>query len=783
MPKVHTKFENGPSTSGAKISKRQLKKRAKLAGLPGPLSLERLEQLAVVDGSDSNGQVTHTHTDQNESTLNKIESNGTTNGSLNDSERSNDINESKESIDNVTNGGMNGTNGTKKPKYKRKLGKDKVVNFYESDEEPTAPRKPIENIDKIHNSLPVYRARTQILEKILGNRVTVLLAETGSGKSTQLPQLLVNNDKKERVAITQPRRVAAINLATRVSDEMGVQIGQQVGYSVRFQNKWSPQSKIKYLTDGMLLREMLIDPDLTRYTTVILDEAHERTVLTDLLMGLIKRLLSRRQDIRVVVMSATLDAEKFASFFGAQILYVEGKMYPVERYYLKAPVDDVVDGVVQAVCQVNSGEPSGDMLVFLAGQEDIDKCVDRINAIAPQMPKEAPLMVALPLYASLPPQAQQKVFENLPARRRKIIVATNIAETSLTIPGVRYVIDSGLRKIRVWKPQLGLDTLLTTPISQASAQQRMGRAGREGPGKCFRLFPESTYTQLSSQTEPEIVRCDPASTVLMLKRAGVDDVLGFEWVESPSKKAIKAALLKLYSLKALDDSGKITDLGREMVLLPVSPTLAAVLIHAKEDEQLLRTVVDIVACLSVDDLLVTPHPDKRDEVNEKRNQLFAGGREYGDLIMLREMVALYRTIPDRRSRKEFCESVGVNWRGMDNVELVRKQLLQYTGYKSETNEEEDETKEPVSNELVVQTFIKGYVANTALGLPDRRYKTVMNGQILNIHPSSMMFGRKKEAIMYMDYVYTTKAYARMVSTVEVEWLKEIGGHLLARHSD
>lgn len=625
----------------------------------------------------------------------------------------------------------------------------------------------------VRTSLPMYQAGKEVLERIMKNTVTVLLGETGSGKSTQLPQLIYAASSKhspQRIAITQPRRVAAINLATRVSEEMGEVLGQKVGYSVRFQNASHPRfTHIKYLTDGMLLRELMGNSNLENYTTIILDEAHERTLLTDLLMGLLKKVLKRRNagsnKLRLIVMSATLDAERFSKFFDdADILFVEGKMYPVQRFYLNHAVDDIVDGMVQTVCQVNHTEPTGDILAFLPGQDEIEKVVQRLNDISGDLPKEAPRIVALPLYASLASAAQQKAFEPLGKNRRKVICATNIAETSLTVPGVHYVIDSGLRKIRVWKPDLGMDTLLTTPISQAAASQRMGRAGREAPGKCFRLFTEDTYlTDLPKQTEAEIVRSDIASAVLMLKRAGVDDVLGFDWVESPGKKAISAALLKLYGLKALDDRGHITALGKQMVLLPVSPQLAAVLLSAYEmgGSKLLSTVIDVVACISVEDLLINPHPEIRDEVNERRRRLFGSGMEWGDLAMLKEMYDMYCEIKDVGDKKAWCKEVCISYKAMKNVLMVRNQVKNYmkgifndvrvnhkknenanTEDDSDDSDDDDddndsEDKEDLASNTtgqfdikgLIKCFLHGYVGNSALGLPDRRYRSILNGQV------------------------------------------------------
>lgn len=703
---------------------------------------------------------------------------------------------------------------------------------------------------EIRKTLPMYQARKEVIEHIMENETTILLGETGSGKSTQLPQLLYEAAREEslknpkdktkktnestkhqflqKIAITQPRRVAAINLATRVCEEMGQELGFKVGYSVRFQSVdiRSTNSYIKYLTDGMLLRELMINPTLSNYNTVILDEAHERTLLTDLSMGLLKQLQKDRRNtknpLKLVIMSATLDAERFSKFFdNADILFVEGKTYPVQRFYLNQPQDDAIDTMIQAACQINITEPTGDILAFLAGQEDIEKVVERINELAPLLPKEAPLLVAIPLYASLPNSAQQLAFRKLSTAgrpKRKIIVATNIAETSVTVPGVRYVIDSGVRKVKVYNPDTGIDSLILTPISQAAASQRMGRAGREFPGKCFRLYTEDFYnTEMRPQTEAEITRTDISSAILLLKQAGVDDILSFDWVESPGTNAIKSGLLKLYGLKALDDNGKITKLGEQMVLLPVAPQLAACLLQAVHlgGIRLLSTVLDVAACLSVENLLMNPRADQRDEVNEHRKQNFPNAMEWGDLVMLKEMFDMYLGIDSSTEKRAWCKQICLNKRAMDNVLKVREQLCNYMkgilGFKSESSSgrrrnskknkknkkiqedvemndydgEEFEPDELESNidgqfdiALLLKCFLHGYISFTALGLPDRQYRSTMNGQLLTIHPSSMLFGQKREAIMYMNFVKTMKDYARCVSPIKIEWLHEIAPHIL-----
>lgn len=619
--------------------------------------------------------------------------------------------------------------------------------------------------------LPVYKAKDELVPKVVESKVSIVIGETGSGKSTQLPQFLMEHSQG-CVAVTQPRRVAAINLATRVAEEHGVSLGKEVGYSVRFGNMNGSKTRLKYMTDGMLLREMMLDPELKKYSTVVVDEAHERSILTDLLLGFLKQLVTTTRkddaDFRVVVMSATLDAEKFSHFFDdAPIFFIEGRMYPVERFYLDKPSDDVIDSMIKTIVQVNQGEQTGDILCFLPGQDDIDKTVTLLEKIAPQLPKDTPMLVPLPLYAALPPQQQMKVFEKVQSHQRKVILSTNIAETSVTVPGIRYVIDSGLRKVKVWRHELGLSTLLTVPISKASAAQRTGRAGREAPGKCFRLYSEKDYIKLSEATEPEILRSEIVSPVLMLKRLKVDNILGWNWLENPGKQSLFAALQQLYSLKALSDSGKITEKGEKMVVLPVAPHLAAVLIQAAE-YGVLQTVIDIVSCLSVDNLVLVPSTETRDEINAKRKDTCTLGSRYGDLVMLKELYDIYVSFSDNSERRSWCKELGVSYRGFKNVLRIRKQIQGYmSSMVPETDDEED-----FDPALIIKSFLCGFVTNTAIGMPDRSYHTVTTGDLISIHPSSLLFGKKLDAIMYIEHVYTVKGYARNVSAVELDWLQE-----------
>lgn len=647
------------------------------------------------------------------------------------------------------------------------------------------------------STLPVYQNKDRLMKYLVDNPVTILIGETGSGKSTQIPQFLLDHLYKTQqhgsIAVTQPRRVAAINLASRVSSEYGCNVGQQVGYSVRFDNTTSSKTRLKYLTDGMLLRELMMNKNLKEYSIVIIDEAHERTVLTDLILGFLKALINGpRPDLKIIVMSATLQAERFSAFFGdTPVIFVEGRKFDVSQFYLTTPSDDIVDSIIRTVVQLNQSEQLGDILCFLPGQEEIDKAVIIMNKISEIIHKEnsVPLMVALPLYAALPPVKQALVFTPLKGFKRKVIFSTNIAETSVTVSGVKYVVDSGLRKVKVWRHQLGLATLLTVPISQASANQRSGRAGRESEGKCYRLYCEKDFKKLPTQTEPEIARSDVTSPVLMLKRYGVKDIVNWTWFENPGKEALLMALQELYQLGALDDFGDITKKGEQMALLPIQPNLSSVLIKASESD-CLEDVIDIVSCLSVENLLLNPLPEERDEVNERRISLCNGGKRYGDLIMMKELFDIYfhelgKGGSSASERSTWCKELCISYRGFKNVAKIREQLRMYCkrlfpSVNSDifNNDEKDNIVSNISEDRdqiakILKCFLAGFAKNTAIGLPDRSYRTVASGEPISTHPSSMLFLNKScPSIMYIEYVFTTKGYARNVSRIELSWLQE-----------
>jgi HrpA-like RNA helicase len=391
--------------------------------------------------------------------------------------------------------------------------------------------------------LPVNQHREAILDAVMKNRTTILVGETGSGKTTQIPQILFQSPKfkKNGIVITQPRRVAAISLSKRVSDEMGRKLGTTVGYSIRFEDCTSAETKIKFVTDGMLLRELLSDPMLTKYGVIILDEAHERTLRTDVLFGAVKGILRKRNDLKVIVMSATLNAKAFSEYFdNAPIITIPGRQFPVTTYFAAKKQADYLDAALVSVFQIHNTRPAGDVLVFLTGQEEIENLEKLINEKAKGLSESSMQILVCPIFASLPTSQQTKVFEPTPPNTRKIVLSTNIAETSITISGIRYVVDTGMVKVRGFNPKTGIETLTISPVSKASANQRSGRAGREAEGHCFRLYTEDLFKQLAEETEPEITRCNLSSVLLLLKSSGIDDVVGFDFMEKPSRNSCKS---------------------------------------------------------------------------------------------------------------------------------------------------------------------------------------------------------------------------------------------------
>ncbi|KAL2856696.1 P-loop containing nucleoside triphosphate hydrolase protein [Aspergillus pseudoustus] len=684
-------------------------------------------------------------------------------------------------------------------------------------------KKKAQALYEIRKNLPIFANGDEIRQNLRKNDVMLLIGETGSGKSTQIPQFLVDEkwcrptkttivkeDGSEKeslvggcIAITQPRRVAAISLARRVAEEMGTPLGNsspasKVGYSVRFDTSTSPSTRVKFLTEGMLLQEMLHDPWLTKYSAIVVDEVHERGVNVDLVMGFLRNLVSGKKEgrggvpLKAVVMSATADMESLQEFFkegfqgrqlketekgsgdGIAVCHIKGRQFPVKTIYAPEPVHDFVDAALKAIFQIHYKEPiPGDILVFLTGQETVEALEQLVNEYATGMDPALPKIQVLPLFAALPQAAQQRVFLPAPPRTRKIILATNIAETSVTVSGVRYVVDCGKAKIKQFRTRLGLDSLLVKPISKSAAIQRKGRAGREAPGQCFRLYTEKDYLALDEVNTPEILRCDLSQAILNMKARGVDNVIEFPFLTRPPREALEKALLQLLSIDALEETGKISAIGSHIAKLPLTPTLGRVLLAASDfGTDCLIDVIDIISTLSVENIFLnTTSEEKKEEAEKLRRDLY---RREGDHLTMLATVRAYAS--ENTDRKAWAERHLVSHRAMQSVMDVRKQLTaqcrQAKLLPSSTDSQSSSTTREPSPIHILKSFLRGYSTNTARLVPDGSYRTVVGNQTVAIHPSSVLFGKKVEAIMYNEFVFTNRSYARGVSAVQMDWVGE-----------
>lgn len=634
---------------------------------------------------------------------------------------------------------------------------------------------------KVRRDLPVHAQRDEFLKIYQENQIMVFVGETGSGKTTQIPQFVLFDEMPHllntQVACTQPRRVAAMSVAQRVAEEMDVKLGEEVGYSIRFENKTSNKTILKYMTDGMLLREAMEDHDLKRYSCIILDEAHERTLATDILMGLLKQVIQRRPDLKIIIMSATLDAEKFQQYFNdAPLLAVPGRTYPVDIYYTPEFQRDYLDSAIRTVLQIHATEDEGDILLFLTGEDEIEDTVRKLSLEGDKLVREegcGPLSV-YPLYGSLPPHQQQRIFEPAPKSHnnrpgRKVVVATNIAETSLTIDGIVYVVDPGFSKQKVYNPRIRVESLLVSPISKASAQQRAGRAGRTRPGKCFRLYTEEAFQkELIEQSYPEILRSNLSSTVLELKKLGIDDLVHFDFMDPPAPETMMRALEELNYLACLDDDGNLTALGRLASMFPLDPMLAVMLIGSSEFN-CSQEILTIVAMLSVPNIFIRPSKDKK-RADDAKN-IFA--HPDGDHITL---LNVYHGFKSDEAYEygihKWCRDHFLNYRSLAAADNIRNQLerlmIRYNLELNSTDYESPKYFDNIRKALASGFFMQ--VAKKRSG--GKGYITVKDNQDVLIHPSTVI-GHDSEWVIYNEFVLTSKNYIRTVTSVRPEWLLEL----------
>lgn len=615
--------------------------------------------------------------------------------------------------------------------------------------------------------LPAFAVREDLLRVIRDNQVVIVVGETGSGKTTQLTQFLYEDGYGNRgnIGCTQPRRVAAMSVAKRVSEEMECELGSTVGYAIRFEDCTSDKTVIKYMTDGILLRESLNEPDLDRYSCVIMDEAHERALNTDVLMGLFKKILQRRRDIKLIVTSATMNSKRFSEFFGgAPEFIIPGRTFPVDVMFSRSPVEDYVDQAVQQVLQIHVSQGKGDILVFMTGQEDIE-CTCELIQERLNMLKDPPKLSVLPIYSQMPADLQAKIFDRAAPGVRKCIVATNIAETSLTVDGIMFVVDAGYSKLKVYNPRMGMDTLQITPISQANAGQRSGRAGRTGPGKAYRLFTEKAYQdELYIQTIPEIQRTNLANTVLLIKSLGVKDLLDFDFMDPPPQETITTSLFDLWALGALDNVGELTDLGTKMNAFPMDPPLAKLLIMS-EEYGCSEEMVTIVAMLSVPNVFFRPK-ERQEESDAAREKFFVPESDHLTYLHV------YSQWKANGYSDRWCTQHFLHSKSLRRAKEVRDQLLDIMRMQK---------MEMVSCgtdwDVIRKCICSGYYHQAAKVKGIGEYINLRTSVTVQLHPTSALYGLGflPDYVIYHELILTSKEYMSTVTSVDPRWLAELGG--------
>jgi ATP-dependent RNA helicase DDX35 len=577
--------------------------------------------------------------------------------------------------------------------------------------------------------------------------------------------------------VTQPRRISAITLAERVAEEMGHVFGDEVGASARFFSKYNENTKIKFMTEGILTREMLANPLLSEYSVIMIDEAHERNLITDCVLGLLKKIAKKRENLKIIVSSATMDTELFYDFFNfrsksnpkdtAVILSVQGRVYENQIFYLDDPCPDYVRATVDTVMKIHHKEPQGDILAFLTGQEEIAQAIRTLREHMELTNVSEEELRPLPMHGSLTHHDQLRVFFHSPRNSRKVIFATNIAETSVTIPGIAYVIDCGFIKLNWYMADLQINMLIVSPSSQACCRQRAGRAGRIRNGKVYRLFTQEAYQNLPVITAPEMRRADLSTTILTLKALGIDNILRFNFPNAPPAKNMLASIELLHALQAIDEEGNLTADGFIMAELPLSPMLSRMLLASREmncsDE-----ILSIIAMLQVQQIFSTPKSGQG-SINARRQKRNFEVAE-GDLITY---LNVYQAFVSNDCTKEFCGQYCILYRHMKRVVEIRNQLASML-----TKQFKIKLISSCGDTTSIRRAIcSGLFPFAAYLHHSGTYRMVRGDSEVNIHPTSCLYTTKQPPwIVFNEVIQTTKLYVRDVTVIESSWLLELAHH-------
>jgi len=621
--------------------------------------------------------------------------------------------------------------------------------------------------------LPIIERLDEVRAAIAAHQVIILCGETGSGKSTQLPKICLSLGRgvAGRIGHTQPRRIAARSLASRVASELNQEVGQSVGYKVRFADRVGDATHVKLMTDGMLLAEIQRDRYLNEYDTLIIDEAHERSLNIDFLLGYLKQLLPKRPDLKVIVTSATIDPQRFSKHFSdSPVIEVSGRTYPVEVRYREPPENedggiDLQQGILDAVDELAQLE-RGDVLIFFSGEREIREAAETLRKHHP------PATEILPLYARQSPAEQAKIFR--PGGSRRIVLATNVAETSLTVPGIRYVVDTGKARISRYSARSKIQRLPVEAISQASADQRKGRCGRVAAGVCVRLYSQEDFEARSPFTEPEIQRTNLAAVILQMKLLGFGEIERFPFVDPPDSRLIRDGYRVLHEIGAVDGLNKVTQLGRKLARLPIDPRIARMLLEAAHTG-CLRELLVIGGVLSVQDPRERPF-DKQQQADEA-HALFADERsDFLGMLKLWDYLQEKKHHLTRRKFERLCREHFISPLRMREWEDVHRQLkeqMHEMGYR--------DNDKPAAYETVHQALLSGllsHVGHRSQGR-ERDYLGARNTRF-HIFPGSGQFAAQPKWLVAAELVETTKLYARSVAQVQPEWVERLAGHLVKR---
>ena len=658
---------------------------------------------------------------------------------------------------------------------------DELAREVEAAEQRVARRRAAVPDIRYPESLPVSERKDEILAAIRDHQVVVLAGETGSGKSTQLPKICLELGRGIRGVIghTQPRRLAARTVAERVAEELGTEIGDVVGYTVRFTDRGGDRTLVKVMTDGILLAELQRDRHLSRYDTIIVDEAHERSLNIDFILGYLRQLLPRRPDLKVIVTSATIDTEKFAAHFGgAPVIEVSGRTYPVEVRYDPVVDDeddagrDQITAIADAVVELEA-EPPGDVLVFLSGEREIR---DTAQFLADLQLRDTEI---LPLYARLSAGEQHRIFT--PHRGRRIVLATNVAETSLTVPGIRYVVDTGTARISRYNRRTKVQRLPIEPISQAAANQRAGRCGRVAPGVCIRLYAEEDFESRPEYTEPEILRTNLASVILQMTAIGLGDIAAFPFVEPPDARSIKDGMALLEELGALDPTSddprkRLTPMGRRLSEIPLDPRLARMVVEA-ERHACVREVMVIAAALSIQDPRERP-VEKRQHADELHRRFATSDSDLLAYVELWDHLREQQRALSSNQFRRLCRNEFLNFLRVREWQDIFSQVRSIAGGLGI-----HPNTEPADADAVHQALLAGLLSHVGVKDDDERRR----GEYLGAHnarfaisPGSALFKKPPRWVMAAELVETTRLWARDVARIQPEWIERTGAHLVKR---